>query len=109
MGQIVKEGTEGYEIWKDRWPIMYEYSTDPADLGKPNCLFTPIHYVRNEFAVTSQEPVFPDHAKEYGVIENIRWCTKDENPIFTDPTHGDYSIREDADFFKIPFYEIGRY
>ena len=109
MGQIVKEGTEGYEIWKDRWPIMYEYSTDPADLGKPNCLFTPIHYVRNEFSVTSQEPVFPDHAKEYGVIENIRWCTKDENPIFTDPTHGDYSIREDADFFKIPFKEIGRY
>ncbi len=32
-----------------------------------------------------------------------------ENPFFVNPSIGDYRIREDADFHKIPYDKIGRY
>jgi len=34
---------------------------------------------------------------------------KGENPLFVNPTFGDYRIREDADFANIPYEKIGRY
>ena len=110
MNNIVKEGDEGYALWKDRWPIMYSYNIDPSKLGDVECLFTPIQYIRNEYFFDDKAPQgFSDWQLEYGVIEDIRYFPLDENPIFTDPTHGDYSIREGADILDNHFYEIGRY
>ena len=110
MNNIVKEGDKGYDLWKDRWPIMYSYNIDPSKLGDVECLFTPIQYIRNEYFFDDKEPQgFSDWQLEYGVIEDIRYFPLDENPIFTDPTHGDYSIREGADILDNHFYEIGRY
>ena len=45
----------------------------------------------------------------FSKVESNLEYSIDENPVFVNPTLGDYSIREDADFFKIPFKEIGRY
>ena len=47
--------------------------------------------------------------QKFGVSENNKNIKIDENPYFVNPAAGDYSIKEGADFFKIPFDKIGRY
>ena len=42
-------------------------------------------------------------------LEESKVISTSENPYFVDPTHGDYSLREDADFIDIPYEKIGRY
>ena len=104
MNNKPKVDEPGYEIWKVRWPILYTYNTNMKNLGDPECLFTIINYVRNNVTIGSEVKL-----NEYNVNENNKSYTIDDNPIFVDPTNGDYSIREDSDFFKIPYDQIGRY
>ena len=47
--------------------------------------------------------------KQYGEVYDNLELTEEENPFFINPTRGDYRMREDADFFHIPFEEMGRY
>ena len=42
-------------------------------------------------------------------MENSAAYPLTENPFFVDPTHGDYRLRDDADFMDIPVEQIGRY
>ena len=43
------------------------------------------------------------------VGENNIECTNKENPIFVNPSIGDYRIRDGVDFYDIPYEKIGRY
>jgi hypothetical protein len=45
----------------------------------------------------------------YTTYENNAAFGPDENPVFVNPTLGDYRIRDGADFPDIHFEEIGRY
>ena len=45
----------------------------------------------------------------FGVGEGNLEFELDENPLFVNPAIGDYRIRENADFLKIPYEMIGRY
>ena len=45
----------------------------------------------------------------FGEGDNNVEYSLEENLFFVDPTFGDYTIRKDADIFKIPFEKIGRY
>ena len=45
----------------------------------------------------------------FGVGEGNLVFELDENPLFVNPAIGDYRIRENADFLKIPYEKIGRY
>ena len=49
------------------------------------------------------------NAADYCAVSGNRAYRNDENPVFVNPTRGDYRIREDADFPDIHFEEIGRY
>ena len=44
----------------------------------------------------------------YTTYENNAAYTFGENPIFVNPTLGDYRIREGADFPDIHFEDVGR-
>ena len=52
---------------------------------------------------------FREIAERYSTVENNRAYTFDENPVFVNPTLGDYRIREGSGFPDIRFEEIGRY
>ena len=95
---LPKEGEPGYEIWHERWSYLYELSFELEDYGKPNCYMT----IVNDF---SGNAVFGLDGVD---IRDLDYSL-DENPMFECPALGDYRIRDDADFMKIPFEQIGRY
>jgi hypothetical protein len=100
-------GEGGYELWLERWPELYSTSFDPADKGKLDCIFTPVtHASGNAGFGVSLNGYGPDHK---GVDETNKSYTLNENPLFVNPSIGDYRIREDAEFAGIPYEQIGRY
>ena len=60
----------------------------------------------NENAETTE---YEELIAKYSTIEDNVSYTLEENPIFVNPTLGDYRIREGADFPDIEFEKIGRY
>ena len=88
---------------------MYAYNIDPSKVGEVECLFTTVHYLKNNYSFGNHPGGFGEVGDKFGVLENNLSFDLDENPIFVDPTHGDYSIREGVDFLDNHFYKIGRY
>lgn len=105
----VKEGEEGYDLWHDRWPILYDFNLDPDRIDETECLFHMVNYLSNNYVIGTKNFHWNDMAEMFAEGENNVAFESTENPVFVDPTHGDYSIRDDVDFFKIPYVEIGRY
>ncbi len=97
-----------YETWKERWPSLYNLHADPSKVGEPECVFTTLTYFSGNAAFGD-----PFHNSEmiemFGIGENNVNYKDTENPLFVNPSIGDYRIRDDADFFKIPYEKIGRY
>ncbi len=111
MSQRAPEGSPMYDTWLERWPILYSYDFTPANMGKYECIYTPVHTVKNNIFFSSRSVSsdidFGESANEYGIIENnVRYKT-DSNPLFADPTHGDYSIKEGAGILQNQFENIG--
>ena len=50
-----------------------------------------------------------DEEMSNAVGENNVMYSLDENPLFVNPSIGDYRIREGVDFYDIPYEKIGRY
>ena len=103
-----QEGHPMYETWLERWPELYNFNIDPDKVGDLDCLFTTFTYLSNNagFGVVVNETAM---IKQFGVDTNNRNYSLDENPFFVNPAAGNYTVRDDADFFKIPFDKIGRY
>ena len=105
---LPKPGDEGYDLWYSRWPLMFNYNYDPTKIGELECGFTTVNTIKNNIAIGSK--IDPGSAFDrFAIAENNISYTLDENPLFVNPSIGDYSIKEDADFFKIPYDQIGRY
>jgi len=104
-------GDPMYQEWYRRWSELYDFSTDPADYRNPICIFSPASYASNNVSIGGPlvEYGMSDENVNYLYGENNVEYTEDENPLFVNPAHGDYRIRDDVDFFKIPLEEIGRY
>ena len=106
--QIVNPGEDAYDMWREKWPILYNYNTDPSKVGEPECIFTTVNYIRNNVAIGA--PIeYSEYCKLFGVVENNTEYPLSENPFFVDPTHGDYTIVKDAERFTvdIDFNKIG--
>ena len=55
------------------------------------------------------EKEFDETLVKYSTIEDNLCYTLGENPLFVNPTIGDYRIREGANFPDIQFEIIGQY
>ena len=101
-------GEPGYEEWYARWPEIYDYSIDPADLGKLDCVFTMWTYLKGNagFGVVTNDQ---ELVKQFGIDEDNRNFGTDVNPYFVNPALGDYRLIEGADFGNLPYEKIGRY
>ncbi|MBR4933427.1 MAG: hypothetical protein IKZ03_03105, partial [Clostridia bacterium] len=101
-------GDPMYEEWYARWPELYDFNADPEKVGDPDCLFTTITYLSNNASIG--EPLHQSEMIDmFGEGENNVNYKDSENPFFVNPSIGDYRIRDDADFFDIPFENMGRY
>ena len=108
-------GDPMYDEWYSRWPELYDFITDPKEYTNPECIFCPSSYIYNNAAFG--DPLVDTSNGELPEYEGVEFLyggnnveyTEDENPLFVNPALGDYRIREDADFFNIPFEKMGRY
>ena len=113
-----KEGEPGYEEWREKFPDVYEYYVDLTDLTRRENLACPYNEFYDNIEVINESEVHADRqhvfanspfAPKVGKIYNNVEYTFSENPGFADPASGDYTVVDGADFFKIPFDQIGRY
>ncbi len=94
------------------WPEIFSLSTDPADWDSPDFVLARNNTVTgNRFFNKERDVGIPtsEYVVKYSTIEDNIGYTLDENPIFVNPTLGDYRIKDGADFPDIHFEEIGRY
>ncbi|MBQ8523140.1 MAG: S-layer homology domain-containing protein [Clostridia bacterium] len=104
LKNLPQEGTEGYELWKNRWPLMYSYHTDADRLDEVECAFNIRNTILNNImfgCILDPGEVYELFAVSEGNLEH----ELTENPYFANPAHGDYTIVSglDADDGKYLF------
>ncbi|MBQ6678058.1 MAG: S-layer homology domain-containing protein [Clostridia bacterium] len=104
----INEGEEGYEIWKETFPSLYAFKPDVDNPFVYESIFCPWDSIHNNAIFGSGFNV-ADEVKQYGEVYDNVLLTEQENPFFVNPTRGDYRMKDGADFFKVPFEEMGRY
>ncbi len=107
LASLPKKGDANYEMWKERWPILFNYTYDIADLGKYECIYTPVNHIWDNhfFGSTFNDPII----LEYGDIKGNVDHKMDEDVGFVCPALGDYRITDGATVNDIHFEKIGRY
>jgi len=110
LNERLSKDSPYYPLWYDEWPLLFDFSLDINDAGNYDCIFHTINYIKNNHLV-GMSADFEENsiADVFGEIKDNSEYEKDENPIFVDPTHGDYSIREGVGLEDNHFAEIGRY
>ena len=105
-------------VIEERWPEMlrihldYDRIDDPYFALNQTTSVTDNVIIRNDLILPSADGMFAPprtYEKIYAAFERNRAFTLRENPVFVNPTKGDYRIRAGADFPDIRFEKIGRY
>ncbi|MBR3424268.1 MAG: right-handed parallel beta-helix repeat-containing protein, partial [Clostridia bacterium] len=92
----------------DRYPELSLLTVDLERVNDVNFVLCPRNYIKNNLFVTIH-PESVNDERDYNVVEGNEGVTYGENPIFVNPTLGDYRIREGVDFPDIRFESAGRY
>ena len=108
-GRRINEGEEGYEVWKAQFPSLYEFEPDKEHPESYYSFFCPWNSIHHNLLVNANENITGTFAEEWGDIHDNVKLEETGNPYFTDPTHGDYTLKDGVTFFSIPFEKIGRY
>ena len=99
-------------VVEEKWPEMLKIHLNYDDLDDPYLANNPVTYIKNNVYVNTEGKT-PVTGRKYELIyttyENERAYTYGENPIYVNPTLGDYRIRDGVDFPDIHFEDIGRY
>ena len=105
----VKEGEEGYDLWLERWPIMYSYNfSEDVVKGDPTYFFNTINYIeRNRFIEDTSKikdvqeiTSFREACVEDDIISDNYEMPATINLYFKCPAKGDYTIVSNADDFE---------
>ena len=99
-------------VVEEKWPEMLLIHLDYDNLDDRYLANNQVTYIKNNVYVNNKGTVpFTDRKYEliYTTYENEKAYTFNENPIYVNPTLGDYRIREGADFQDIHFALMGRY
>ena len=108
---LFAEHPEYVEKAGDRWDWFFSMTTDVTKWDTPEfCLNNSLIITGNrEINATGAEPDYNEMIRRYSTIEDNVSYTSEENPLFVNPTIGDYRIRDGVDFPDIEFEKIGRY
>ncbi|MBR6291082.1 MAG: S-layer homology domain-containing protein, partial [Clostridia bacterium] len=100
----------GIEQW---CPEVLNYHLDYNNMDDPYFVMNPVNTVKDNVYINSHGDTDAEtgvYTQRYVTIEGNRGFTFEENPMFVNPTLGDYRLRADAeDFPDIEFEKIGRY
>ena len=103
----------GYkEEAEKRRPGISTYTTDMSRLGESVFALAPTNEFIGNLFINDDAKVdigFADNAEEFCTFEGNTAYLLSENPVFVNPTVGDYRIRDGVDFPDIEFEKIGRY
>ena len=93
------------------WPGLFEITTDLSRWNeRAFCLNESLVITGNRWIRTSGETAeYSETLMKYSTIEDNIGYKLDENPLFVNPTLGDYRIRSGVDFPDIRFEYMGRY
>ncbi|MBQ3900498.1 MAG: right-handed parallel beta-helix repeat-containing protein, partial [Clostridia bacterium] len=106
------EDPEYRQVIEERWPDMLNIHFDYDNMDDPYFALNQVTYINGNVAVTDHTDYFRTSRKYeqiYAHFDNNTYVLPNENPLFADPTSGDYSILEGTDFPDIHFDEMGRY
>ncbi len=93
-------------------PEILGYHMDFTNMDDPDFVLNPVNTVNNNIHINpyGETAGLPDskYVQMYTTFEGNTAYTLEENPLFTDPTSGDYTVKSgtDTDF---RFEDIGRY
>ena len=95
----------------EMWPGYFDITLDVTRWREPEyCSNNSLVITGNrEVNKTGAQKEYSDLIKMFSVIEDNAAYAVTENPLFVNPTRGDYRIREGVDFPDIEFEKIGRY
>ena len=93
------------------WPEYFEITMDLDRIGEAESFLNSSVVCTGNISIKKGE-IFGNNEEinvRYSAFEDNTVFVPDENPIFVNPTIGDYRIRDGVDFPDIHFEEIGRY
>ena len=99
------------EQMEAEWPGFFDITTDFDSWDKSEFCENSSLVITGNRSIdkTIEDPEFNETLVKYSTIEDNLCYLLDENPLFVNPTIGDYRIRESVDFPDIEFEKIGRY
>ena len=107
------ENVPGYaEELEARRPGATSLKLDFSCAADKDFILAPTNTIVGNLFINKDKTVntgFYGNAESYCTVEGNVAYGKDENPIFVNPTIGDYRIRDGVDFPDIQFEKIGRY
>jgi len=103
----------GYaEEAEKRRPGITGYSLDVERAAYKDFCLAPVNTFNNNIFINDDSTVdigLDLNADEYCTVEGNVAYNMDQNPVFVNPTIGDYRIRDGVDYPDIQFEKIGRY
>ena len=112
INNIPDENTPAGQLWKSKWPELYDVLAvykDPSCYKDTELYKAYLNECYNNYCFDGASHNLSEPWLEHGYNENNTEYPEGENPIFADPTHGDYSILDGAEFADNHFAKIGRY
>ena len=102
-----------YRAGIEKWcPEVLKYHLDYDNIDDPYFVMNPVNTVRDNvyFNVRGETDTGGGKYEDiYVILEGNRGYTFEENPMFVNPTLGDYRLQDGADFPDVHFDLIGRY
>ena len=102
-----------YRAGIEEWcPEVLKYHLDYDNLDDPYFVMNPVNTVRDNVYVNKNGTPDRETGKYesiYVTVEGNRGYTFEENPMFVNPTIGDYRVTDTSVFPDIQFENIGRY
>ena len=103
----------GYRaVIEERWPEKLDLHLDYGRIDDENFAFNQTTLIKGNAYFDMNVDAYRTwnkYEEMYSSFEDNTGYTLDENPLFVNPTRGDYRIREGAGFPDIEFEKIGRY
>ncbi|MBQ6262706.1 MAG: S-layer homology domain-containing protein [Clostridia bacterium] len=94
-----------------KWPAFFRITTDLDRVGDGEfCLNNSITVTGNRaITKTGKSWSFNEVISKYSVIEDNIAYSVEQNPLFVNPTRGDYRLRDGVEFPDVEFESMGRY
>ena len=116
LGALSDPDSPRTKVFLERWPDIFNVTLDYSDLYDPNCCIAPNNTVTGNryFDFDGVRGVdtmnnFEPQARAVSTIENNEYYTTGDNPLFVNPSIGDYRLKDGTGFPDLRFELIGRY